>query len=84
MSTWQPIETVPHGEVVILANFTAKCLLTGAPHVWTAHYATEWMTLDGKPAEASPMWLEASYAATNENGEPTHWMPLPPTPKDIE
>lgn len=26
----------------------------------------------------------ACYAATNENGEPTHWMPLPqpPTPKE--
>src|SRR5687767_3763037 len=36
---WQPIETAPRdGRVVILANFEAMCLLTGAPHVWTARF----------------------------------------------
>lgn len=80
---WHPISTVPADTTVILANFSQACLLTGAPHVWTATYVTKWSELgSAKPVEASPMWCECSYAATNENGEPTHWMPLPPTPED--
>jgi hypothetical protein len=78
---WQPIKTVPENTPVILANFTAACLLTGTPHVWAAEYVTEWSDLvTGEPADGTPMWCEASYAASNENGLPTHWMPLPPPP----
>lgn len=85
MSAWQPIETVPHGVTVILANFTNACLLTGAPHVWTATYVTEWEDLEGNPSpHDDPMWCECSFAAMNENGEPTHWMPLPALPKEGE
>jgi hypothetical protein len=80
MTQWQPIDSVPHDETVILANFDAMCLLTGAPHVWTATYVTKWQTLDGDTADSDEMWCECSYAATNDNGEPTHWMPLPPPP----
>lgn len=79
---WHPIDTVPHNQTVILANFDEACLLTGAPHVWTATYVTKWVTLDGAPVEKEEaMWCECSHAATNENGEPTHWMPLPPAPE---
>lgn len=75
---WRPIETVPHDETVILANFTQRCLLTGAPHVWTATYVTQWCDLKtGKAVKAKPRWNECSHAATNENGDPTHWMHLP-------
>ena len=83
MNEWQPIETCPHNVTVILANFTAKCLITGAPHVWTATYVTEWENLrTGEPEDEKPMWTECSFAAMNENGEPTHWMPLPKSPND--
>lgn len=62
---WQPIATVPRtGKPVILADFSATCLLSGAPHVWTARFHGDAM-------------FECSYAATNENGEATHWMELP-------
>lgn len=82
METWQPIATVPPDQTVILANFAERCLLTGAPHVWTATYVTKWVDGDGNAIEGDPMWCECSYAATNENGDPTHWMPLPAAPKD--
>lgn len=83
---WYPIETVPNDTTVILANFDAMCLLTGAPHVWTATYVTKWVDGHGKPVDdlvlADPMWCECSHAATNENGEPTHWTPLPEPPSN--
>lgn len=79
---WRPIETVPKDETVILANFDAMCLLTGAPHVWTATYVTKWRDLNGRRVEGDGMWCEASYAAGNENGTPTHWLPLPEPPKE--
>lgn len=71
---WQPIETAPKdGTPVIFANFFSKCLLCGAPHVWAGRY----IEIDGE-AEM----FEASFAATNENGDPTHWMPLPTPPAE--
>lgn len=80
-SVWLPIETAPHNQTIILANFDEACLLTGAPHVWTATYVTRWQTLEGKPFDdADAMWCECSHAAMNKNGDPTHWMPLPPQP----
>ena len=79
---WQPIETAPKDETIILANFSNACLLTGAPHVWTATYVTEWCDLDGNKVEEEPQWNECSFAAQNKNGEPTHWMPLPFPPED--
>lgn len=79
---WRRIETVPHDTTVILANFDEACLLTGAPHVWTATYVTQWCDLKtGKPVNGPSRWNECSHAAMNENGEPTHWMPLPERPK---
>lgn len=67
MMDWLPIETAPKdGTVVILANYAAACLLTGAPHVWTARWV-----------EDAEEWFECSYAASNENGDPDHWCALP-------
>ena len=80
-TVWEPIETAPKDQTIILANFKAACLLTGAPHVWTATYVTKWITFEGQETQDDPMWCECSFAATNENGEPTHWMPLPEPPK---
>lgn len=74
---WKPIETVPPDKTVILANFKNQCLLTGAPHVWTATYVTKWQNGKGEPVECKPMWCECSFAAMNENGDPTHWTDLP-------
>ena len=77
MGEWQPIETAPKdGTPVLFANYDAMCLLTGAPHVWAGRYDK----LGGEDDEL--MMHECSYAATNENGDPTHWMPLPNPPKD--
>lgn len=75
----QPIESAPRdGTPIILVNFDARCLLTGAPHVWTARWVAEWEDMKGNvTADENPRFVECSYAATNENGEPTHWMPLP-------
>jgi hypothetical protein len=79
--TWQPIETAPKDETIILANFAEACLLTGAPHVWTATYVTKWSDMNGDPAcDVPPEWCECSHAAMNHNGTPTHWMPLPEPP----
>lgn len=83
-ANWRRIATVPKDVPVILANFSAMCLLTGVPHVWAATYVTEWSDGYGDRVDAEPMWCEASFAAMNENGSPTHWMPLPETPDDVE
>jgi hypothetical protein len=82
VSDWLPIETAPHNTPIILANFSARCLLSGAPHVWTARFATRFVDGNGLPVTEDAMWLECSYAATNENGDPTHWMPLPSKPSE--
>jgi len=82
VSEWKPIESAPKDVVIILANFTNRCLLTGAPHVWTASYVTAWSNRSGETLTGPEheMWCECSFAASNENGEPTHWMPLPSPP----
>jgi hypothetical protein len=72
MSEWRDIGSAPKdGTVILFANYDAMCLLTGAPHVWTGRY----IDVDGESR-----MFECSYAATNENGEPTHWQPLPEPP----
>jgi len=79
---WRPIAEVKDDETVILANFTAACWLTGAPHVWTATYVTQWENLNGEKVEGESMWCECSCASMNENGTPTHFMPLPAPPQE--
>ncbi len=76
---WEPIETAPKdGTPIILANFDAVCLLTGAPHVWTARWVSHTKNIEGDVREEEdPHFWECSYAAMNENGTPTHWVPLP-------
>lgn len=66
---WHPIETCPIGVPVIFANFEAICLVTLTPHVWTGRYHED--------DDGQRLMLECSFAATNENGEPTHWMHQP-------
>jgi len=83
MSDWKPIETCPKNRPVILANFDAMCLLACAPHVWTATLVTDWVDGDGNPVDNEERWNECSHAAMNENGEPTHWMELPPPPPGV-
>lgn len=61
---WLPIETAPKdGEPLLLANFAAMDLLVQVPHVWSGRWFID-------------EWEGYSYAATNENGQPTHWSPL--------
>jgi len=66
---WQPIDTAPKdGRVIILANFEEACIITGAPHVWAAYFSD---------ADAEDPWWGVSHAGANNNGDPTHWIPLP-------
>lgn len=80
---WNTLDTVPKdGTPIILANFNAQCLLTGAPHVWTARWVSHTQDFSGEVfEEEDPHFWECSHAAMNENGEPTHWMPLPKPPE---
>ena len=73
MSEWQPIATAPKGRPLILANYSAMCLLTGMPHIWSARWE-DWHGEHGG-------WVEASIAAEIDNGEPTHWCEQPTFPK---
>jgi hypothetical protein len=57
---------------MLLANFDAMCLLMATPHVWAGY----WFPELGE-------WSECSYAATNENGTPTHWAPVPEAPTGL-
>lgn len=74
---FKPIDSAPKDKPVILANFDAACMITGAPHVWCATYVTKWVDGNGNEVNDSGMWCESSYAAMNDNGEPTHWCELP-------
>lgn len=63
--TWKPIATVPRdGRPVLLADYAAMCFMALTPHVWAGRYIDDEL-------------YECSYAATNENGEATHWAELP-------
>lgn len=74
---WQPIDTCPDDIPVLLANFKAADMMTGIPHVWSGRKAKTWVDMDGNITEEDdPEILEYSHAATNENGEATHWAPM--------
>lgn len=62
MSQWQPIETAPHGEYVLLfePRVPRKTIDTPARMIverWPTHYprkASHWMPLPAPPAETKP------------------------------
>ena len=78
MTEWQPIETIPQGEVVLVAHFFAGRIF----HAAVVEYydkntegcedlETGWYISDGKN---DPFWHRMQYMMT-------HWQPLPAPPK---
>lgn len=70
MSEWQPIETAPKDRKAILVYCSER----------KNTYTAIWGKVGG-------FWNEDGWAhfGGNNNGmyeKPTHWMPLPPPPKD--
>lgn len=85
MSEWQPIETAPREESV-LVTFAAKDIPEGhmtMPGVmvayWDAYYAPGGNGYDGQ----SKGWVDAhsGEGCHLHYGHPTHWQPLPEPPK---
>ena len=79
--TWQPIETAPKGRIV-LVHYKNRL---GNGRTMRARYYLE-DTLDSDTTEsgwADEGWYEESEAyeyLMPLDGDPTHWMPLPPSP----
>ncbi len=66
---WQPIETAPKGQNVLVWSSGDVVIAQGAHGLWIA-------TVEGFPAY---------YGYSDETillTKPTHWMPLPEPPKD--
>lgn len=68
---WQPIETAPVGDVILLCNAKHKYVCTG--------YG-EWMAL---PQINLPRWISCDPNGVGRF-KPTHWMPLPQPPEVAE
>jgi hypothetical protein len=64
---WQPIETAPHGEIVLLGWWQDNGL--------GAH---DWQTELGA---ASFGWRRGSISNISRHSRSTHWMPLPAPPR---
>jgi len=66
---WQPIETAPKGDAPILIGHS---LFKGRCLQFTTAFwsGAGWVSHYGTPAE--------------QGTKATHWMPLPPPPKDIQ
>jgi hypothetical protein len=68
MSEWQPIETAPHGKIVLVYDPKWQPPLTAIFYELPPGSGARWRyTLDDSD----------KYGRL----EPTHWMPLPETPK---
>ena len=79
MSEWQPIETAPKDGtdvIVMYMHIETQC-------VFNAFYASE---VDGWEKRDVGWWSyehgEVSRILLNGFMTPTHWMPLPPPPKE--
>jgi hypothetical protein len=91
MTDWQPIETAPKGSSIdhpwiVLACFYEHVDEDGEKtgdvsrswqHVGT-WFLGKWQTLSGGFEGIGPnAWMPL-------RGNPTHWMPLPPPPKEVK
>lgn len=76
---WQPIETAPMDGTYILLNFNDKACIGGA-YVWLSNDGFNGETID------YPAWTTDDDLIIVEDpySWPTHWMPLPPPPKENE
>jgi hypothetical protein len=76
---WQPIETAPKdGTSIIVMYLHCDTQIVHAAF-WLEEYESDeidetgWWTYD---------WSEVSRSKMDYHYTPTHWMPLPPHPKD--
>ena len=80
---WQPIESAPKGRIVLVHYYN---VLGKSRTVRAAYYLAD--SLESEDTEsgfADEGWYEEAEAYDNlapVDGEPTHWMPLPPPPKE--
>ena len=72
MTTWQPIETAPEHEPILIwvpgvnrGHASAEVVIRVADSFWT----------NGGPNAGDDLYFEEA---------PTHWMPLPPPPQENE
>jgi hypothetical protein len=72
---WQPIETAPKDTFVLVRAQAWARPAIGALRLWYRPSPPAWTWLDENGDELSPYEYE---------GPPTHWMPLPPAPRDGE
>lgn len=75
MSDWQPIETAPKDQTILLYRPTASSYARIAPGEWDdqRHHA--------RPTPHWMSWHRLALVSDNKEHSPTHWMPLPEPPK---
>ena len=72
---WKPIETAPHGEMLLLYRPNASAWGRVAPGKWDAdEYAR-------RPRPYWEGWLKIGGKLEWRAWEPTHWMHLPAPPE---
>ena len=69
MSEWQPMETAPRDGTAILG-----CVKEGITSI-------KWMEWDFDGCDGWYLSIPGAYASNDEANNPTHWMPLPDSPK---
>lgn len=77
---WQPIETMPHGKLVLLCGFTGLFDDDrAAPGNWRIGVGclAKNCTLEGGP---DPLIWDMKVVEADDP-QPTHWQPLPEPPK---
>lgn len=73
---WQPIETAPKDETVVLL---------WCPQSWDTDFVRVGWWFEAESPHEDSGWYDdeaASHPLTDLYGEPTHWMPLPEPPRD--
>lgn len=65
MGEWQPIESAPEGEMILLADITAQ-------------HARDWAFVGWRHADLNPREVQI---ANGSRKTATHWMPLPGPPE---
>lgn len=70
---WQPIETAPKDETEIIVMYMHIDTQIVHNACWLDDYPAGWWSYDKS---------ESSRVLLDDWMEPTHWMPLPPPPKD--
>jgi hypothetical protein len=85
---WQPIETAPKtGRKIILFYLNRNGLARRVMGRWLTDDEANVSDTDGVGLEAGwyeciDNWPDYTEVAIHE-GDPTHWMPLPPTPEGV-